>query len=375
MNSWGRQYLAYSGQKHLAPMIAAEIFRALTACKAGGDFFEGCNLLLQMWMIEHLYHRPQYMSYGSTEKNCIEEFYTRVDGFSQPEEVTKWISHLRSITADQIEWMFGWLPIDEIVYMPATGPHFLLMGLKSIQPFAPYRVLRQLGRCQIVPKDEDLSAQVVKIGPDGQFHEAAVRHIGSEYQYLTANTCVRDLSKGEVSSGYLAWYRREIEFGRPAKRPHLQEFVEASQAQWDWLAKENEYRDTISKLEKQVKDLQFENGLQATADEGKKKTLAKENEAFRAQIREMKIATGNPARSAKDEKPIKNLRQKVSEYGFDLNKAEGELTRARTKLAKNAEERECLVKALKGKYDNEVVGLKKRVTIFGNKMIKQAKDF
>jgi len=74
------------------------------------------------------------------------------------------------------------------------------------------------------------------------------------------------------------------------------------------LAKENEYRDTISKLEKQVKDLQFENGLQAATDEGEKKKLAKEHEALQAQIREMKIATGNPARSAKDEKLINNLR-------------------------------------------------------------------
>ena len=108
--------------------------------------------------------------------------------------------------------------------------------------------------------------------------------------------------------------------------------------QWDWLTKENEYRVTISKLEKQVRELQFENSLQAAADKGEKKKLAKENEALRAQIREMKTAAENPARSAKDEKLIKNLRQKVDEYGFDLNKAEGELARARTKLAKNAEE-------------------------------------
>nr|XP_009804395.1 PREDICTED: uncharacterized protein LOC104249624 [Nicotiana sylvestris] len=89
----------------------------------------------------------------------------------------------------------------------------------------------------------------------------------------------------------------------------------------------------------------------------------------------MKTAAENPARSAKDEKLIKNLRQKVAEYGFDLNKAEGELARARTKLAKNAEERARLVKQLKEKYNNEVAGLKKRVITIENKMIKQAKDF
>ncbi|XP_070008308.1 uncharacterized protein [Nicotiana sylvestris] len=266
----------------LAPTIVSEIFRAITACKARGDFFEGCNLLLQMWMIEHLCHRRQYLNYGSTEKSCIEEFYTRVDGFSMPEGVTKWISCLHSVTANQIEWTFGWLPIDEIIYMPTTGPHLLLMGLRSIHPYAPNRVLRQLGRFQKVSKDEDLSTQVVEIGSNGQFHEATVFQIWSKCQYLTASTQVCDLSKGEVSHGYLAWYQRSVEFGRPTKRPRLQEYVEASHAQWDWLAKENEYRDTISKLEKQVKNLKFENSLQAAADEGEKKEIAKENDALRA---------------------------------------------------------------------------------------------
>ena len=93
---------------------------------------------------------------------------------------------------------------------------------------------------------------MVEIGPNGQFHEAAVRQIWSECQYLMANTCVRDRSKGEVSSGYLAWYKREIEFGRPAKRPHLQEFVKVSQEQWDWLAKEESYRAEIGKLKQSV---------------------------------------------------------------------------------------------------------------------------
>ncbi|XP_075106599.1 uncharacterized protein LOC142179593 [Nicotiana tabacum] len=89
----------------------------------------------------------------------------------------------------------------------------------------------------------------------------------------------------------------------------------------------------------------------------------------------MKTAAENPVKSAKDEKLIKNPRQKVDEYGFDLNKAEGELARARTKLAKNAEKRARLVKQSKEKYDNEVAGLKKRVITVENKMIKQAKDF
>ncbi|XP_070008178.1 uncharacterized protein [Nicotiana sylvestris] len=61
------------------------------------------------------------------------------------------------------------------------------------------------------------------------------------------------------------------------------------------------------------------------------------------------MAAENPARSAKDEKLIDNLRQKVNDYSFDLNKAESELSRAQKQLAKNADERARLVMQLKEK--------------------------
>ncbi|XP_070020014.1 uncharacterized protein [Nicotiana sylvestris] len=227
--------------------------------------------------------------------------------------------------------------------------------------------------------DEDHSVHAVEVSSDGQFHEETVRSIWNECQYLTINTRVHDLSRGEVSPAYLAWYRKKntarAEPERPAKNPHVQKFVEASQEHWAWVAKENEYRATIGKLEKQVRELQFESSLQVAEDEGEKKRLAKENEALRAQIQKMKVAAENPARSDRDEKLIANLRQKVTDYSFDLNKAENELAKAKKKLAKNADERVRLVKQLRERYDDEVAGLKKRVIAMENKMIKQAKDF
>lgn len=39
----------------LVPMILAEMLRALSKCARGKRFFEGCNLLLQLWAVEHFY--------------------------------------------------------------------------------------------------------------------------------------------------------------------------------------------------------------------------------------------------------------------------------------------------------------------------------
>jgi len=82
----------------LAPMVVSDIFRALTACKAGGNFFEGCNLLLQIWMTEHLCHHSEILSHGSPEKTCIEESYTRNKDINLTKGVLAWTSFFQVLT-------------------------------------------------------------------------------------------------------------------------------------------------------------------------------------------------------------------------------------------------------------------------------------
>ncbi|XP_009794212.1 uncharacterized protein [Nicotiana sylvestris] len=89
----------------------------------------------------------------------------------------------------------------------------------------------------------------------------------------------------------------------------------------------------------------------------------------------MKIAAENPARNGKYEKLINSLRQKVCDYGSYLKKTEGELAKARAKLAKNAKERASFVQQLKEKYDKGIMGLKKKINTFESEMTKQAKNF
>ncbi|KAK4349293.1 hypothetical protein RND71_032048 [Anisodus tanguticus] len=48
----------------LVPMILVEMFRTLSACSRGHGFFGGCNLLLQIWVVEHSYKRPPINDYA-----------------------------------------------------------------------------------------------------------------------------------------------------------------------------------------------------------------------------------------------------------------------------------------------------------------------
>ena len=82
---------------------------------------------------------------------------------------------MKVLNAGQVEWTIGWLPRTESIYMTATKGYLRLMGVRSIQPYAPQRVLRQLGRYQIVPEDEDLSTQVIELHPEATLPEAVVQ--------------------------------------------------------------------------------------------------------------------------------------------------------------------------------------------------------
>nr|XP_009793699.1 PREDICTED: uncharacterized protein LOC104240539 [Nicotiana sylvestris] len=95
----------------LVPLVLADIYRALTLCKSGAPLFEGSNVLLQMWIIEHLRRHPKFMSYASDGNNFIKKYEERVEDYKPPEGVEVWVSYLRKLGENQIEWTIGWLPV------------------------------------------------------------------------------------------------------------------------------------------------------------------------------------------------------------------------------------------------------------------------
>ncbi|XP_070015590.1 uncharacterized protein [Nicotiana sylvestris] len=187
---------------------------------------------------------------------------------------------------------------------------------------------------------------------------------------------VRDLARGEVDPKYIAWFGKRFQIPeRPTKRPHVQQFTDGAQVQWDRLTKENEYRAKISELERQVMELQFENGVQAVADKGEKKKLAQENEALKAQIQKMKIAARNLERSRADKRLISRLKNKALECQEDLEKSEVGLAKIRAKWTKKAEERARFVQQMKKNYEGTITILRRKIATLGNEAVKQAKDF
>ncbi|KAK4350797.1 hypothetical protein RND71_030110 [Anisodus tanguticus] len=155
-------------QLTLVPMILAEILRALGKCKRGKtNFFKGCNLILQMWAIEHFYQRSNMTDICFSESNKTASFYDRTKHFLSPVGVKDWYEFLASRISYQIQWKYPLLPNAKKAYMRCKRLYYIeLIGLKGLQPYAPLRVLRQFGQKQIIPLQANMRVSEIQFGPN-----------------------------------------------------------------------------------------------------------------------------------------------------------------------------------------------------------------
>ena len=71
-------------RKTIVPMILAEKIRSLSACVDGRMFFEGCNLLLQLWSIDHFHKRSDVIDTYLGQGNKIDNHPIRLACFAAP---------------------------------------------------------------------------------------------------------------------------------------------------------------------------------------------------------------------------------------------------------------------------------------------------
>ncbi|KAH0665446.1 hypothetical protein KY285_026652 [Solanum tuberosum] len=151
----------------VVPMILAEIFRALGKCKRGeSNFFEGCNLLLQIWVIEHFHQRKNMDDICFSNINHINSFYDRIKEFVYPVGTDDWYEFLAHRTSDQIQWKYPLLPCSPAYIRCRRFYYIELIGLKGLQPYAQVRVLQQFGQAQIIPLRANMRNSEISFGPN-----------------------------------------------------------------------------------------------------------------------------------------------------------------------------------------------------------------
>ena len=147
-------------------MILAEIMRSLSACVDGRMFFEGCNLLLQLWAIEHFYLGYDavniFLGYG----NKIDNHPRRMVTFTAPVGFVDWQIFLTELESCRIQWKLHWFLTTHAIIRGDDRYFIELIGLKGVQPYTPFRVLRQFGRTQVIPLRSDMEHCKYEFGLD-----------------------------------------------------------------------------------------------------------------------------------------------------------------------------------------------------------------
>ncbi|KAH0735660.1 hypothetical protein KY285_011367 [Solanum tuberosum] len=140
---------------NLAPMILADIYRALDRCKNGTRFFQGCNLILQWWMMRHL-----IKAHDPTEPDRLErpnrleshDWWVQRNHFNRTGGQEFWYPRLQGLREENVQWSIQCLVITkQIVIRSGKAPYLIFAGLRGTRPYAPSRVLRQLGGKQELP--------------------------------------------------------------------------------------------------------------------------------------------------------------------------------------------------------------------------------
>ena len=88
----------------IIPMILADMFRALTKCLSGEMYFEGCNILVQIWFLEHLYHHDRAPRFTPDWCNYVSSHKEREAKIDFPRGIIACEEKLSMITSGEIVW-------------------------------------------------------------------------------------------------------------------------------------------------------------------------------------------------------------------------------------------------------------------------------
>ncbi|KAH0679212.1 hypothetical protein KY284_020297 [Solanum tuberosum] len=138
------------------------MFRALTKCKNGEMYFEGWNILLQIWFLEHLYHHDRTPRFTLDRCNYVSSHKERE---------------------------------------------------RCPQPYASRRIMCQLARVKEVPPNDDMSRFVFDTPSGFTFDSSDILKIWFGSITFEQSEMVVDQDKGKVVHGYLSWFRDPVTFG------------------------------------------------------------------------------------------------------------------------------------------------------------------
>uniref|UniRef100_M1B702 DUF7745 domain-containing protein n=1 Tax=Solanum tuberosum TaxID=4113 RepID=M1B702_SOLTU len=161
----------------IIPIILADMLRALTKCINRKVYFEGCNIWLQIWFLEHLYHHDRAPRFTPDWCNYVSSHKERETKINFPKGILACEEKLSAITSNELVWNYCWFPAKDVICMYSGISFLVLIGLRGVQPYAPLRVMRQLVRVQEIPPNDDMSIFVFDTPPGFAFDSTDILKI------------------------------------------------------------------------------------------------------------------------------------------------------------------------------------------------------
>lgn len=141
-------------------MILADIYWALDRCQNGSRFFQGCNLILQWWMMKHLLkaHNPiEPNTERRSNQFASHSWWLHLNHFKARNGQQFWMPILSGLREEDVQWFIDNVVISDTVIQSRELPFLVFARLRGTRPYAPGRVLRQLGCKQVTPQTVDMA--------------------------------------------------------------------------------------------------------------------------------------------------------------------------------------------------------------------------
>lgn len=113
-----------------------------------GPFFRGYNLMLQWWMMKHLLktHHPVNLDRRCrNDQFASHSWWLHLNHFKVASGQQFWMSILSGLREEDVQWSIDAVVTNDTIIRSRKLPFLVFAGLRGTRPYAPDRVLKQLG--------------------------------------------------------------------------------------------------------------------------------------------------------------------------------------------------------------------------------------
>ncbi|XP_015083929.1 uncharacterized protein LOC107027260 [Solanum pennellii] len=125
----------------IAPVILSDMYRALGKCKEGHRYFQGCNLLLQWWILSHLTKGAGTRELHTLDnKNTLKDLNDLLYWANMNNRRTrgKWAQIFSELGEEDLQWMLDRFISKEVIVESRRNIVLPLPCIRGIRPYAPF---------------------------------------------------------------------------------------------------------------------------------------------------------------------------------------------------------------------------------------------